>query len=413
MEKTTICAARNDAVKIITDNLNYSGGVQRVSLEDALNRIAASDIYSKNTLPNKICSRWDCVFFYYDRWAAAKGDTSTWKLGKEYIYANTGVYIRGDYDTGVKVENTMIDKKGRLILLEENIQKGQNTQGVGEWLQKDELVLAANTRILPAHLNILAAAGISQVSVHRKPKVGFIATGSELVARGQYLTAGQNIESNSISIAAKCHLWGADYVSLPITIDKEERIAAALRHATNICDIVIIGGGTAKGTADHTMDIMDSIGKVFFHEVDHGPGKRTSFTLVDNKPIIGLVGPPMGEEMTFDFYVLPAIAKCLGQELPICKANCILDEDLSAHPKVGFYMPLHIYQKSDCYHAKKASSMPGSGAMILSYINGYHYLPFACDDIKAGTEISAELSPSVPIAFTASTAPPLDPRIVS
>ena len=398
MKRKYISVARNKAVELICSNLHYLQTQEIVTLSNALNRVAAKDIKSFNTLPNTMNSRWDCVFFYYDRWLEDKGDTSLWQLGKDYIYANTGVAIKGDHDTGVKVENTKIDKDNRLVLLEKNIQKGQNTQPVGEWLKEGEIVVKANTKILPAHLNILATAGVIEVPVYRKPKVGFIATGNELVSAGQNLPVGKNIESNSISIAAKCILWGAEPISLPIVSDNKAQIAAAIHKATAICDIVIIGAGTARGTEDYTLDLMDSLGTVFFHEVDHGPGKRTSFTVVNNTPVIGLVGPPMGEEMTFDFYVLPAILECLHQKIPLKNIKCLLEEDLPEHPKVDFYMPLHIYEAGDICHAVKAESLPGSGAMILCNINAYYFLPRGCGGRKKGEIIEAELSPSIPIA---------------
>ncbi|MDD4571159.1 MAG: molybdopterin molybdenumtransferase MoeA, partial [Clostridia bacterium] len=187
MKRKYISVARSKAVELICSNLHYLQTQEIVTLSNALNRVAAKDIKSFNTLPNTMNSRWDCVFFYYDRWLEDKGDTSLWELGKDYIYANTGVAIKGDHDTGVKVENTKIDKDNRLVLLEKNIQKGQNTQPVGEWLKEGEIVVKANTKILPAHLNILAAAGVTEVPVYRKPKVGFIATGNELVSAGQNL----------------------------------------------------------------------------------------------------------------------------------------------------------------------------------------------------------------------------------
>ena len=121
--------------------------------------------------------------------------------------------------------------------------------------------------------------------------------------------------------------------AFPHRSDDREQIAAAVMNAARVCDILVVGAGTARGTEDYTLDLMDNLGQVFFHEVDHGPGKRTSFTVVSQKPVIGLVGPPMGEEMTFDFYVLPAIAHCLGQSIPRPTVHCILEEDLEGHPE--------------------------------------------------------------------------------
>ena len=184
MKKNYISAPREEAVRIICTHLNYAGGTETVPLPDALHRIAATDIGSINTLPNTLNSRWDCIVFYYDRWLRDKGDTSAWQRDIDYSYANTGVGIRGNWDTGVKVEHTRIDENGKLVLLEREIVRGQNTQPVGEWLKKDEVVVKKGAKILPAHLNILASAGITTVPVYRKPKVGFLATGNELVPRG-------------------------------------------------------------------------------------------------------------------------------------------------------------------------------------------------------------------------------------
>ena len=397
MTKNSISVPRAEAVKTIIENLNYNPQKETVNLEDSLNRVAYEDIHSKNTLPNSLNSRWDCVIFYYDKWLKDNGDTSKWQRDIDYSLGNTGVGILGNYDTGVKVENTIINEEDRLVLLETDIVRGQNTQPAGEWLKTGDVIIKKDTKILPAHLNIMASAGVTEVPVIKKPKVGFIATGNELVPPGETPPLHKNVESNSISIAAKCSIWGAEYINLPIVPDNMAQIAAAILYASEVCDIIIIGAGTARGTEDHTQELLENLGKVFFHMVDHGPGKKTSFTVVNNKPVIGLVGPPMGEEMTFDFYVLPAIAYCLNQKYRIPVVQCILDKDLSGHPRVDFYMPLHIYKKDGEYHAVRAADIAGDSALILSTINGYHFLPFGSGGRQAGENIIAELSPSVPV----------------
>lgn len=75
-------------------------------------------------------------------------------------------------------------------------------------------------------------------------------------------------------------------------------------------------------------DNLSAAGRLYFSSVYHGPGKRTGFAVVDGTPVISLVGPPGGEEMTFDFYVKPAVFSCLGREFRITSVEAVLDEDL-------------------------------------------------------------------------------------
>ncbi len=84
-----------------------------------------------------------------------------------------------------------------------------------------------------------------------------------------------------------------------------------LREAAKVADLIVIGGGSGRGKHDLLQTSISSVGTLFFSSVEHGPGHRTCFALVDKVLVIGVVGPPGGEEMTFDFYVVPGIRALL------------------------------------------------------------------------------------------------------
>ena len=388
---------RDDAVKLICSHMKYSPEKEIVALSDACGRTVFEDIRSRYDVPAVRCSRWDGIVFSYDAYREIMdretnaGDFSSWKEGVDYSYSNTGIPVsREEFDTMVMIEQTRFEDGCLREILTNDVEREQNIIFPGEKMAQGELLASAGTYVTPAHLNIFAMGGVMTVPVKRKPRVAIIPTGDELVPGVLQPGPGQTVESNSYSMAAKLKEWGAVPLLWPIQPDNPELIQATLRSAAKEADLIVAGGGSGRGLRDYMQDNLSAAGRLYFSSVYHGPGKRTGFAVVDGTPVISLVGPPGGEEMTFDFYVKPAVFSCLGREFRITSVEAVLDEDLPPHHKTDFMYPLLLTRTPDgVLHASPVDM--GRFDRDLTGHNGYIFVRKASDGLRKGSTITVEI----------------------
>ncbi|MDD2484864.1 MAG: molybdopterin molybdotransferase MoeA, partial [Eubacteriales bacterium] len=363
---------------------------EMLPLQDAAFRVASRNVVSQINLPDTKCSRWDGIAFNYDDYAARNGDLSAWRENSDYIFSNTGIGIFNDsFDTMVKIEDTVFQGKQLLKIIQSQVKRGQNIIPVGERMSVGEVLVAKDMLIMPSHLNLMASGGNALVSVYAKPKVAILSSGNELLSNHDIVEVGRTIESNSFSMAAKIKARGGEAFVYPILPDDQSAIKARIKEAVRSFDVVVLGGGSGKGQHDLLQESLADLGTLYFSEVEHGPGKRTCFAVVDNTPVFGLVGPPGGEELTFDFYVLPALDSCLNQKRQTRKVRAVLDSDLPPHFRVSFYFTLRVYEKEGHYHAEPLLNRNFDRA-IADY-NAYLFVTKTSEGYKKGDIVEVEL----------------------
>lgn len=181
----------------------------------------------------------------------------------------------------------------------------------------------------------IARGGHSEIEVFRRPRIAFIPTGDELLPIDRKVPSGKNLESNSLMARMKLNEWGAEAVVLGIVPDDPALISAAITEVLGSCDIVVINGGSSKGTKDFTSLVLEGFGEVLSHAVLLGPGAHTIFCITpEAKPIIGLSGPSEGAECTIDWYILPLIEAYYGRrphEVPCVEAKLLTPLENSGH----------------------------------------------------------------------------------
>lgn len=346
--ETRMNMPRHEAITLIADTLKYTPTEELVSLPDAVDRVAARDILSNLNVPDVRCSRWDGISFSFEHYTHCGSDVSNWKTPEDYIFTNTGIPLfRDEFDTMVMIEHTSFDGEQLCSINQPDVIQGQNVIPVGERMTVGECLVEKGALIRPSHLNLLATGGVVLVPVLRKPIVAVLTSGNELVSCWNTPVPGQTIESNSLSMCAKIRQWGGQPLRFPITRDSTTALQERLTQAAQVADLIVIGGGSGRGQFDLLQKATASAGTLFFSSVEHGPGKRTCFALIDNTPVLGLVGPPGGEEMTFDFYVMPAVKACLGQTYRVTTVQAVLEEDIPPHTRTDFYYTMLIRRASN------------------------------------------------------------------
>jgi len=193
-----------------------------------------------------------------------------------------------------------------------NAESGRNILPRGADLQKNDRLVSAGTILTPGSVGLLAAGGHSQVTVHRQPRVGILATGDEVVAPGVPLREGQLYASNLVTLAAWCATYGWP-VETSVLPDDRTSIQAGLEKFLANCDVVLTSGGAWKGKRDLVVHILDEMGwRKIYHRVRIGPGKAVGFGLYAGKPVFCLPGGPPSNLMAFLQLAMPGMKKLAG-----------------------------------------------------------------------------------------------------
>jgi putative molybdopterin biosynthesis protein len=230
----------------------------------------------------------------------------------------TGGMIPRGADAVMMIETTeLIDTAAPAIDLRRAVAPGQFVSYAGSDIARGETLLRRGAVISSREIGMLAACGLAQIDVVRRPKVAVLSTGDELAALGAPLRPGAVYDSNGAIIAAAVREAGGEPVPCGAYPDDEDALATAVRDALARCDMVVLSGGTSKGAGDLSHRIVSRLGApgVIVHGVALKPGKPLCLAVVAGKPVVVLPGFPTSAIFTFHAFVAPVIRARAG--LPV------------------------------------------------------------------------------------------------
>ncbi|WP_374929049.1 gephyrin-like molybdotransferase Glp [Kytococcus sedentarius] len=228
----------------------------------------------------------------------------------------TGAPVPTAADTVVPVELT--DAGDHEVLVRELSRggAGAHVRGAGEDLAAGDLVLPAGTLLDPAALGALAGTGVATVRVRRRPVVGVLATGDELVTGGGPLRRGQIHESNGVLLAAAAREAGADVVTGPPVPDEVDAFTARLDELTASCDLVVLSGGVSVGTYDVARIVLGDAGSGTFRHVRMQPGKPQGHATWRGVPVLAFPGNPLSAAVSWQLFGRAVLAALTGTAAP-------------------------------------------------------------------------------------------------
>jgi putative molybdopterin biosynthesis protein len=235
--------------------------------------------------------------------------------GSATAIATGGVVPRGA-DAVVMIEQTALEEgpEGPVMLLSRAAAPGQCIAFAGSDIARGEALLRAGTPVGSREIGMLAAAGLAEIPVVRRPRVAVLSTGDELVPPGAPLPPGGIYDSNAAILAAAVAEHGGEPVPMGIFRDDEAVLEAAVRRALDAADLVVMSGGTSKGAGDVSHRILARLGApgVLVHGVALKPGKPLCLAAVGTRPVAILPGFPTSAVFTFQEFVVPVIRALAG-----------------------------------------------------------------------------------------------------
>lgn len=231
------------------------------------------------------------------------------------VAISTGAVVPADADAVVPVERVV--QSANTVEISEATRTGAHVRPRGGDVASGEVVIRAGTMLTPARLAAVAAAGVATVECRRRPRVGILATGSELVAPGEPLRAGQIYETNGLMLDASLSAAGADTVTEPSAADDETVLREALERGL-ACDVLVTSGGVSVGEHDLVRAVERELGvEEVFWRVSIKPGKPVSFGVRGDTLVFGLPGNPVSALVGCELFVKPALRALQGVAEPL------------------------------------------------------------------------------------------------
>jgi putative molybdopterin biosynthesis protein len=234
--------------------------------------------------------------------------------GTATTIATGGVLPRGA-DAVAMIEHTeLLEGREPRIELRRVAAPGQFVSYAGSDIARGETLLRRGARIGSREIGMLAACGLAEIDVVRRPKVAVLSTGDELVAPGEPLTTAGVYDSNGAIIAAAVREAGGEPLALGAFPDDEAALEKAVRDALARSDLVVLSGGTSKGAGDLSHRVVSRLGApgILVHGVALKPGKPLCLGVIGDKPIAVLPGFPTSAIFTFHAFVAPVIRARAG-----------------------------------------------------------------------------------------------------
>ncbi len=238
----------------------------------------------------------------------------------------------------------------------------------GEDLKKDDLILLEGQILGPHHLSLIASAGYANIEVFKKPRIGVIITGNELVEPSTNLKPGMIINSNKYALKGVIE----DSVAIPYIIqcpDNREQLMREVENMVDKYDAVITTGGTALSKGDLIVDVVEQLGNVPVHGVSIKPGKPFGLGVIKETPVFMLSGYPVAVAVQYDIFVRKFILKMQNLDKKFDLIKAVAGEDVRSSPdKYNVIRANFKEEESVVYPLRTKAGINKSILMSNSYI---------------------------------------------
>ncbi|UUX91573.1 molybdopterin molybdotransferase MoeA [Methanoplanus endosymbiosus] len=299
-------------------------------------------------------------------------------------YVPTGGNVPDGADAVAMIE--YCEEIGDQVLIYRPMADGENIVFANEDFAESEVVLKAGTTLRPQECGVLAALGFLKISVFRRPVVGIISTGNELVPVGEVPGFGKVRDVNSMLCSGFAEKHGCIPKRYGIVADDRQTLFSAVKTAAEECDIVLISGGSSKDLRDNTSLIIDELGEVLIHGIAISPGKPTIIGKALEKPVIGLPGHPASAYVVLHILISELLEAYRDREAEFSTKNMTLTQNISSAQGREDYIRVKITPDG-------AVPVFGKSGLLNTLINsdGVLKIPAGSEGLEAGENVEVIL----------------------
>jgi len=320
----------SEAVRLVMEQVHFTG-TETISLEHTYGRILAEPIIAKHDVPSFDRSPYDGFAVRAEDTVGASGDnripfTVIGEIGAGHVADRgiergeayrimTGALIPENADAVIMLEQTTEGQAS--FTVRKPFSRGENISFKGEDAKEGERLIEAGAFIHPGTIALLATFGYAEVKVAKRPVVGILSTGTELLEVSDELVPGKIRNSNGPMIAAQLTRMGIAYKSYGMQVDDLELCTGIVEKALAETDLLITTGGVSVGDYDYLPAIYERLGaKVLFNKVAMRPGSVTTVAVLGDKFLFGLSGNPSACFTGFELFTRPVILGMQGAITP-------------------------------------------------------------------------------------------------
>ncbi|NMB27257.1 MAG: molybdopterin biosynthesis protein [Tissierellia bacterium] len=371
--------------------LNLKPKYEEVDVVNSLGRVTFEAIYAKTSSPNYNAAAMDGILVESSKTiGATETNPKILEEGVDFIYINTGNVVIEPYDAVIMIEDVIEIEKNKVQILKA-AHPWQHIRPIGEDIVATEMIVPSKHKIRPIDIGALIAGGIGKFKAYKKPQVGIIPTGSEIVDEIDNLKLGNIVDSNSRVFQALVVESGGNPNRYSPVKDDYEILKEAVLKGVEENDLLIIGAGSSAGSKDYTAKVIEELGEVIIHGVALKPGKPTILGIINQKPVIGIPGYPVSAYLVFETFVKPLILNLIGLK----EEKDLFIKATTSKKIVSSLKNKELVRVNLGYVKDKLIATPLSGGagvtMSLVKADGIAVIPQALEGVEAGSAIDVKL----------------------
>jgi putative molybdopterin biosynthesis protein len=305
----------------------------------------------------------------------------------------TGAPVPKGADAVVMLEYAV--RKDEKVLVSRSVSVGENVMEAGSDIREGSTVLKKGQILSSMEIGVLAALGLTEVKVYRRPRVAVISTGAEIVKPGEALRPGKVYDINMFTLSAAARECGGEPVEMGIFPDDKRQLKVAIERALKSADVIVTSGGVSIGPKDVIPQVLNELGEpgVVVCGMATKPGKPTTIAIINGKPVFSLPGHPTSALFMFHLLVRPVIALMAGKsmEAPLAVRAVAEARMFAARGRRTFVMVNLNRDKSGKWLASPVPLGLSGAITTLAKADGFIEIPESRQFIDAGEEVEVHL----------------------
>lgn len=297
--------ARREYLELL-EHQGFESQTQVIPVYESCGRVTAEAVYAHICAPHYTASAMDGVAVCARDTFGATETTPVTLHPEQFTVLDTGDPVPEGRDAVIMVEDLVKNEDGS-ITIHAAAAPWQHIRQIGEDVCAGEMILPGHMTVTPAAIGAMIAGGVLELRVIRRPVVGIIPTGDEIIPPCTDPRPGDILEFNGSIFSAMVRQWGAEPVVYPIVPDDFDRIKAMVEKASDQCDMVILNAGSSAGREDFSAQVIRQLGQVLYHGIAIKPGKPAILGCRGKTAILGVPGYPVSGIIVIEQFLKPLI----------------------------------------------------------------------------------------------------------